>query len=133
MIHTVHDAATCATFTLCVDEFHHSCTEFDLSTYLPISPIHSPFSQYPTISEFNHHQIITIDSIDLAIFSQKNPGHFSMFIVKIQVQIRITNITRRLNCLNGGFRSHGGTPSHHPNFRGIFPYKPSSYWGTSIY
>ena len=33
----------------------------------------------------------------------------------------------------GGFLSHGGTPSHHPFWIGIFPYKPSSYWGIPIY
>ena len=34
--------------------------------------------------------------------------------------------------LYGGFRSHGGTPLHHPfsnKFSMNFPYKPSSYWG----
>ena len=29
---------------------------------------------------------------------------------------------------NGGFLSHGGTPSHYPCF-GILHHKPSSYWG----
>ena len=27
---------------------------------------------------------------------------------------------------------NGGTPSHHPFIDGIFPYKPSSYWGTPM-
>ena len=31
---------------------------------------------------------------------------------------------------NGAFHSHGGTPSYHPFLDGIFPYEPSSYWGT---
>ena len=26
-----------------------------------------------------------------------------------------------------------GVPLNHPNFHRIFPYKPSSYWGTAIY
>ena len=29
---------------------------------------------------------------------------------------------------NGGFLSHGGTPSHHPFFVGNFLYKPSTWW-----
>ena len=27
---------------------------------------------------------------------------------------------------------HGGTPSYHPSYRGIFPHKPTSYWGTPM-
>ena len=34
--------------------------------------------------------------------------------------------------MNGGFHSHGGTPSHHPFLDGIFPYKPSSYGGSPM-
>ena len=34
--------------------------------------------------------------------------------------------------LYGGFLSHRGTPSHHPFLDGIFPYKPTSYWGTPM-
>ena len=32
--------------------------------------------------------------------------------------------------INGGFLSHRGTPSHHPNFSGIFPKKNQPFWGT---
>ena len=32
-----------------------------------------------------------------------------------------------------GVSIHGASPSHHPFLGGIFPYKPSSYWGTPIY
>ena len=32
-----------------------------------------------------------------------------------------------------GVSINGGTPSYHPFLDGIFPYKPSSYWGTPIY
>ena len=60
-------------------------------------------------------------ALDAGRIITQRPCRKSALVLLVEPQFYWDVPEKKKQFINGGFLSHGGTPSHHPNFSGIFP------------